>query len=265
MTGASSGLGVAFAHRLAARGADVVLVARRIARLEELAERLREDHGVSATALACDLADPDAAAALTERLDELDLPIDVLVNNAGAGVHELFAASEWEPQRDQIQVNVTSLVELAHRIGVRMAERGGGHILNVASVGAYLPVPGFATYAASKSFVRSFSEAIAAELAPRGVRVCCMSPGGIDTEFFQAAGQPVPGWMRLFLMSPDRCARIGLSALFGCRRDIVSGWSNALGMFALRFIPRWFSVLIAGALMGKRAAPPRLVASGPTS
>ncbi|MCC6877258.1 MAG: SDR family oxidoreductase [Sandaracinaceae bacterium] len=257
VTGASSGLGAAFARQLARRGADVVLVARRADRLEALAEELRAELGVEATPLAYDLADPISARALVAELDARGLAVDLLINNAGAGLHADFLATEWERQRAQIQLNLVSLVELTHALGAKMAERGRGHVLNVASIGAFLPVPGYATYAASKAFVRNFSEAIAHELAPRGVRVCCLSPGGIDTEFFEVSGQPMASWMKLALMSPERCARIGLRALFGCRRSVVSGFSNALAMLSLRFVPRWLAVIAATIFMGKPAAPPK--------
>lgn len=258
VTGASSGLGVSFARALAARGARVVVTARRLERLEALAAELRKDHSVDAVAIASDLASPGGARALLRELDERELAIDVLVNNAGGGKQAFFLASDWESVRAQIQLNVTSLVELTHSLAARMAERGRGHVLNVASIGAYLPVPGYATYAASKALVRGFSEAVAQELAGSGVRVCCLCPGGIDTEFFDAAGQRVSWWLKLGLMSPDRCARIGLRALFGCRRNVVSGLSNALAVFLMRFAPRYLITRIAGALMGpSRALPAR--------
>jgi short-subunit dehydrogenase len=253
VTGASSGLGAAFARQLAARGADVVLVARRMERLTALASELEAAHGVRARSLACDLAAPEAVGALVRELDEQGLAPDILVNNAGAGVQECLMDTEWPAVHGQIQLNVTSLIQLTHVLAVRMRARGRGHILNVASIGAYVPVPGYAVYAAAKAFVLHFSEAIAHELGGSGVRVCCLSPGGIDTEFFQAAGQSVAPWMRLALMSPERCARIGLSALFGCRRSVVSGYGNTLGMFLTRFLPRWLMIVVAGAFMGKRA------------
>ncbi len=259
VTGASSGLGVAFARQLAARGADVVLVARRVERLERLATELRQTYGVRAVAWGGDLAAIDAVDGLLRWLDAQGLAVDVLINNAGAGVHEPLVDSAWGALQTQIQLNVTALVKLTHALGQQMKARGRGHILNVASIGAFVPVPGYATYSAAKAFVRSFSEAVAHELGASGVRVCCLSPGGIDTEFFAASGQPVPRWMKLALMRPERCARIGLGALFGCRRSVVSGYSNALGIFLTRFLPRWLIVLVVGMLMGRRG-PPALAA-----
>lgn len=238
ITGASSGLGAAFARQLAARGADVVLVARRAARLEELAAELRATAGVRAVVLPCDLGSAEGAAGLLRELEARGIAVDVLVNNAGAGLHAPLAESSWSDVDAQLQLNVASLARLTHALAAPMRARGRGHILNVASIGAFIPVPGYATN----------------ELRGSGVRVCCLSPGGIDTEFFQAAAQPVSGWMKLGLMSPERCARIGLAALFGCRRSVVSGYANALGMSLTRFAPRWILALVAGAFMGRGAA-----------
>ncbi|MFO0547002.1 MAG: SDR family oxidoreductase [Polyangiaceae bacterium] len=251
VTGASSGLGVAFARQLAQRGFDLVLVARRVDRLTALAAELSREHGVEAIALGCDLGSPVAIEGLLAELRDRGLEIDVLVNNAGAAAHRPLLASSWQTLEGQLQLNIGAVVQLTRALAERMSERRKGHILNVASIGAFLPVPGFATYAAAKAFVRSFSEAVAEELSRSGVRVCCLSPGGVDTEFFQVAGQEVDPWMRLALMSPARCARIGLRALFGCRRSIVSGYSNALAMFATRFLPRWLLAMVAGLLMSR--------------
>jgi uncharacterized protein len=248
VTGASSGLGASFAKQLAARGAAMILVARRKARLDALAEELRKEYSVEVRSIEADLAAPGSAEALWAQVGV----VDVLINNAGSALHENFGDCEWASIEHQIQLDVTSLVRLTHLAAVDMRARGSGHVLNVASIGAYLPVPSFAVYAAAKAFVRNFSEAIAEELAPSGVRVCCLCPGGTDTEFFSASKQTVPGWMRLVLMSPDRCARIGLSALFCRRRNVISGWSNKLGMWSLRFLPRLLIVKVAQLVMGKR-------------
>ena len=254
VTGASSGMGAEMARQLAEMGADVVLVARREDRLEALAEEITTQRGARAHVIACDLGVAGGAARLLDALDVRDLQPDVLINNAGAGLHAGFADSSWDAVHSQIQLNVTSLVELTHALGARMRARGEGYILNVASIGAYLPVPNFATYAASKAFVRNFTEAVAHELADSGVRVCCLCPGGIATEFFDAARQTLPWYARFALMSPERCARIGLEALFGCRRNIVSGFSNAAGMLALRLLPRRVMVWIGAMAMGRPKA-----------
>jgi hypothetical protein len=260
VTGASSGIGRAFAVRLAARGANLVIVARRQAELDALAIELRKDHQIEVTVVAIDLATATAAADLYARTEGAGRAIDVLINNAGFGTHQYFLEQDWAKVHQQLQLNIVTLTELTHRFGQAMSQRGRGHILNVGSIGAYTPCPTYATYAAGKAYVRDFTEAIAHELAPRGVRVCCLCPGGTITEFHQVAGQTVPGWMRAMAFMPaDRCAAIGLRALFGWRRNVVSGVGNKIGMWALRFVPRRMIVWIGARSMGK----PRLAAPAP--
>lgn len=252
VTGASSGIGRAFAQQLAGRKANLVIAARREADLEALAAELRTAHGVKVDVIAIDLSAPTAVASLCDRIDALGVTVDVLINNAGFGEHKYFVEQDWERVRQQLQLNIVTLTELSHRFGKAMAARGGGHILNVSSIGAYTPCPTYATYAAGKAYVRDFTEAIAYELAPRGVRVCSLCPGGTETGFHQVSGQTVPGWMKATaFMSADRCARIGLDSLFGWRRNVVTGVSNKLGMWLLRFVPRRMIVWISARSMGK--------------
>ena len=257
VTGASSGIGAAFARALAARGADLVIAARRQAELDALAETLRKAHVVKVDVIAIDLGTAGAAADLFARTEGAGRTIDLVINNAGFGEHQWFIEQQWERVAQQLQLNIVTLTELTHRFGKAMAARGRGHILNVSSIGAYTPCPTYATYAAGKAYVRDFSEAIAYELAPRGVRVCSLCPGGTESGFHQVAGQTVPGWMRATaFMSADRCAGIGLRALFGRRRNVVSGISNKLGMWMLRFVPRRMIVWISARSMGKPKALP---------
>jgi short-subunit dehydrogenase len=259
VTGASSGLGVSFARQLAERGADLVITARRADRLETLASELRERHGVRVTVLPLDLSEPGAPARLVEQTERAGLAVDVLVNNAGGGIHQHFLDIAWERTARQIQLNVVSLTELTWRFARTMLERRRGWVLNVSSIGGYTPTPSYATYSAGKAFVRDFTEAIAYELRGTPVRVCCLCPGGTVTEFHQAAGHELPSSFRATFMSADRCAAIGLRALFGGRRNIVSGWVNKIGMFLLRLIPRRAAVRVAARTMGPpRKAPPQL-------
>jgi short-subunit dehydrogenase len=256
VTGASSGIGVAFARQLAARGMDLVLAARREAEMQALAAELRERHGRTVTVIPLDLATPTAAAELFARTEGAGARVDVLVNNAGFGTHQTFVDTTWETLQRQLQLNVVTLTELSHRFGAVMAARGTGWILNVASIGAYVPCPGYATYAAGKAYVRNFTEALAAELAGRGVRVTSLCPGATESEFALVAGQEVNALQRLAFMSAERCAAIGLRSLFGWRRNVVSGWLNKAGMFALRFLPRRLMVWIGGLIMGPPSPPP---------
>lgn len=257
VTGASSGIGAAFARNLAARGCNLVLAARRQAELDALADALRAAHKIEVEVVAIDLGVAGAAATLFDRTEGAGRVVDVLINNAGFGEHQYFVEQTWDRVAQQLQLNIVTLTELSHRFGRAMAARGRGHLLNVSSIGAYTPSPTYATYSAGKAYVRDFSEAIAYELAPRGVRVCSVCPGLTITEFHQVAGQTLPGWMkRVASMSADRCAAIGLRGLFGWRRNVVTGVSNKLSMWMLRFVPRRMMVWIAARSMGR----PRLAA-----
>ena len=250
VTGASSGLGAAFARLLASRGANLVVAARRAENLEALSEELSSKHGVEVKVIPLDLGDPGAAKALFDATEGAGLPVDLLVNNAGGGLHRYFLDTSWEQVRQQIQVNLVSLTELTWRFAKAMVARGGGHILNVASVGAYSPSPTYAVYSATKAFVRDATEAIAFELRDTGVRVCSLCPGIVFTEFHKAAGHEVSALVRSTGMSADACAAIGLSALLRGRRNIVSGIMNKLSMQLLRFLPRRWIVWVAARSMG---------------
>jgi hypothetical protein len=252
VTGASSGIGVSMARQLAAAGASLVITARRKDRLDALAKELREAHGTDVVTIALDLGKPDAPAALFEATEGAGKPIDVLVNNAGFGTQERFDRMPWAKAAEQIQLNVVSLTELTHRFLGAMLTRDRGHVLNVASIGAYMPVPWYATYAAGKAYVRNFTEAVASELAATNVRVCCLCPGGTRTEFLDVSGQKATWLVNASMMSSDRCARIGLAALFRGRRNIVSGFANSLMCWSLRFVPRRLIVWVAGLVMGKQ-------------
>jgi uncharacterized protein len=254
VTGASSGLGAAFARDLAARGASLVITARRAGNLEALAKELRDRHGVAVEVIALDLAAPGAPAELHARTEGAGRSIDVLVNNAGGGIHQYFVETAWDRVAKQIQLNVVALTELTHLFTRAMLARGRGHVLNVASVGAYSPTPSFATYSATKAFVRDFTEALAHELRATDVRVCCVCPGLTRSEFREAAGaSELSPAVAATMMSAEDCVAIGLDALFAGRRNVITGILNKIGMWLLRFLPRRTIVWSAALAMG---APP---------
>jgi uncharacterized protein len=261
VTGASSGLGTEFARQLAKKGAHLVIAARRRANLEKLALELSAAHNVDVQVIEIDLSEPDAARKLFEATEGAGKPIEVLVNNAGGGVHQNFVDTDWDRLQRQVQLNVVTLTELTWRCARAMKARGSGYILNVSSIGAYTPSPTYSTYSAGKAFVRDFSEAIAYELRGTNVRVCSLCPGGTNTEFHLAAGQELPKIFRATFMSAKDCAAIGLSALFRGRRNIVSGVMNAVSMWMLRFLPRRAIVWIAAKTMGKPKALPSATAA----
>ncbi len=238
VTGASSGIGAECARLLAGRGYDVVIVARRLKRLEALAKEIESAHGVRVTPMQLDISVAGAAEELFARTEGAGIAIEVLVNNAGFGTQGFFPDIPWDKTAEQLQLNVVSLTELTQRFTAAMRARGAGYVLNVASIGAYMPVPGYATYAAGKAYVRNFSEALAHELRGSGVQVCCLCPGPTETEFIAVSGQSVPAWQKIAFMSAGRCARIGIRALFSGRRLVVSGFVNTLMMWSLRWLPR---------------------------
>jgi short-subunit dehydrogenase len=250
VTGASSGIGAAIARALAQRGANLVLVARRRDRLDALAEKLRE-FDVDVLVEVMDLSDSGAAARLLRRTEGNDLAIDILVNNAGLGHYETFVASDWSIIEQQLRVNLVALTELTHRFLPAMIARGHGHVMNVASVGAYAPTPNFAVYTATKAYVRHLSEALDFELAGTGVRTICVNPGGTKTEFTDHANQVVKPTGERLMMSAERCAEIAVEKMLAGRRSVVTGWTNALGMWALRLLPRATYPWLAGMTMSQ--------------
>lgn len=183
VTGASTGIGNAFARALAARDHDLVLVARDSGRLAALAAELGDRHGTACEVLAADLVDADALARVEARLEDRSRPVELLVNNAGLGTQGRF----WEGPRDAedrvVQLNVRAVLRLAHAALAPMVERGRGGVINVSSIAGVAPVPGTATYSASKAFVTYLSEALHEELRGTGVRVMALAPGFVRTEF----------------------------------------------------------------------------------
>jgi short-subunit dehydrogenase len=238
VTGASSGIGRAIARGLAAAGCHVVITARRGDRLEALATELREAHKVRVDCVALDLAEAGAPAKLVEAATAGG-DVDVLVNSAAFGTFGAFADTPWEKQATLVRLDIDAVVELTHRFLARIRAAGRrAWILNVSSVLGFVPMPRYASYAASKAYVRSFSEALAAECAGTSISVTCVSAGGTDTEFFDVATQPVNWFFRALLMSPERFARIALRAMVARRRSVVAGFVNSLAAFSTRFLPR---------------------------
>lgn len=184
VTGASKGIGRAYALELARRGADVVLVARSTTSLEELAAEIRAEHGVKAETIGADLADAAGPRAVADAVADRGLTIDLLVNNAGSGSVGPFFERPFAPNSQSVALNITGLMELTHLLGRDMVARGAGGIINVASTAAFQPIPYMASYGATKAFVLSFTEAVAEELRGTGVRLMAAHPGQTATGFF---------------------------------------------------------------------------------
>jgi short-subunit dehydrogenase len=216
VTGASAGIGAAFARELAMRGCALVLTARRLDRIEALARELRTAHGVDAHAIAADLADPETPARLCAELARRGLIIDILINNAGYGVPGHFLAPSWQTHADFLQVMVTAPCELVHRLLPGMRERGYGRIANIASLAGLVPgSAGHTLYAAAKAFLIKFSQSLALENAAHGVKVCAVCPGFTYSEFHDVTGtrsvvSRMPRWM---WQTAEAVAQDGLAAL----------------------------------------------------
>jgi hypothetical protein len=246
VTGASSGIGAAFARELARRGMHVALAARREDRLRALADEVASAHRVHTLVLPADLGAPGAAGELWSRAAE-GRDIHLLVNNAGFGLKGAFHELPLDRQAEMVRVNCIAPLELAHHALGQMRGRGGG-IVNVASIAGAQPIPLIATYAATKAFLISLSEALAAESADAGVRVVTVNPGPVKTEFQAVAGTEVrdrsPG-----VRTPEQVVDAALHALDAGRTTVTPGLANRLAMAAVRVAPRGLVIRAAKAVM----------------
>ena len=250
ITGASSGIGAAFARKLAKRGRNVLLVARSEEKLIALCNELGRVSGARAQYCVMDLTEPDAAMRLLEETHKRELVIDMLVNNAGFGSMGDFSRLELSTELEIIDLNVKSLVDLTYRFLLPMRDRRQGTIINVASTAGFQAVPFMATYAATKAFVLSFSEALAEENRRHGIRVLALCPGVTDTNFFAASKIDRPP-MRTIQTAED----VVDAALRGLRRGkttVISGWTNWVTVEAERFVPRSVVTKVAAKALRSR-------------
>lgn len=247
VTGASAGIGEAVARELAGRGHGVTLVARREDRLRTLAGELADRFGVRAETMAVDLGDDSARATLPRRIEELGLEVEILVNNAGFGGGQDFARTERERLVSMVRVNCLALLDLQAAYLPQMVERGRGAVINIASTAAFQPLPGAATYGATKAFVLSLSEAVHEELKGTGVTLTAVCPGPVKTEFAEAAGlggaeEQVPG---VFWLSPESVAKSAVEAADDGKRAIIPGVLNRAGALTGQHAPRMLALPIA--------------------
>ena len=247
ITGASAGIGLELARQLAAGGAHLVLTARRVDRLQQLAAELAGKHGVNVEVFAADLARPEAPQQIYEFTSRKNLEIELLVNNAGFGafgyIHEIPA----ERMTEMIQVNCSAVVSLTRLYVAGMVERRHGDILILASTAAFQAVPFISAYAATKAFDLLFAEGIAEELRTFGVRVCALCPGSTNTEFQQVAEQPDRAFRSA--ETAEKVARVGLEALAAGKSYVISGAKNRLLMESQRVAPRSFVAKMAAKMM----------------
>ena len=241
VTGASSGIGEAFAELFAAEGFDIVITARREDRLRAVQSRLQQRYGSRVELIVEDLERPDAPARLCAELEARGLRIDALVNNAGYGVPGTYLASSWEVHARFLQIMVTAVAELTHRLLPGMVERQYGRIINVASLAGLVPSPaGHTLYAASKAFLIKFSEALSHEVRGDGVLVTALCPGFTYSEFHDITGtrammNRMPGWM--WMSAPD-VARKGYDAVMAGKSVVVPGRLNSAIATLVRVLPQ---------------------------
>lgn len=244
ITGASGGIGEEFAVQLAARGASLVLVARRTNKLEQLRAALLERHpGLTIDVITADLSEPGAAADVARQVEAAGRRIDILINNAGSAFHGQFADQDPERIATQIQLNAGSVAGLTARFLPSMLEGRHGLVINVASTAAFQPVPTMAVYAATKAFVLSFTEALWQETRGSGVRVLALCPGATDTGFFAAASEQP--FMTRGRQTPEQVVRTALTAIGRTSPTVVSGLMNRLTVMAPRLSPRRFVPAVA--------------------
>ena len=251
VTGASSGIGAELCRELASRGHGLTLVARRRKRLEKLAKELE----VPVTIEPCDLADPDERKRLIGALGR-GRPIAGVCNNAGYGTVGRFADLPLDRELMEVRLNVEALVELTGAFLPQMIERGAGSILNVASTASFQPLPNMAVYAATKAFVRSFSEATHSELSGSGVSVTTLCPGFTETEFAETAGagsfeQQFPGFI---VLDAKDVARDAVKGMESGSRSVVPGVLHKAHALSSRFVPNTILLPIAKRLTEDRLA-----------
>jgi short-subunit dehydrogenase len=238
VTGATSGIGAAFARHLAGRAYNLVLVARDEARLDETASILRREHGVEVTTLSADLSTPDGQALAADRVANPDRPIDLLVNNAGRSLNTPFLRSTPEAEAGLLYLNVHAVMRLTHAALPPMVARRSGSIVNVSSVAGFgAAMPG-STYPASKAWVTNFTESVALSVAPFGVRVMALCPGYVRTEFHGRAGINMSKTPNFLWLDADRLVADAMRDLRRGKVISIPDWKYKVAVFGLRHLPR---------------------------
>ena len=243
ITGASSGLGEEFARQLAGSFDRMILVARRPARLDQIAESIRETNPDTAVmVVAADLSNSDERQALVEKTDEAGFVPDMLINNAGLGDYGEFKTSRWEDVDQMLRVNIEALTHLSHLFAPKMIKRGAGVILNVSSLASTLPIPDFAVYAATKAYVSSFTEALRIELKDHGVRVLSLCPGPVKTEFGEVArregeSRGMPPAHKSFYVSKEQVVVEALSGIDNDKARVFPGLQIAAAGLLIGALP----------------------------
>jgi short-subunit dehydrogenase len=239
VTGATAGIGAAFARRLAADGYDLVLVARDAGRLEAYAKELTAAHGGAAEVLPADLSTDEGADKVARRLaDESAEPVDLLINNAGIGLKSSFLRNDYADEARVLRLNVAAVMRLTHAVLPAMTARGHGAIVNVSSVAGFGALQPGSTYAATKAWVTVFSESVGLSARRHGVRVLALCPGFVRTEFHERAGIDTAGSPEWMWLKADDVVKVALRDLGRGRLVSVPDWRYKSAVFALRHLPR---------------------------
>ena len=239
ITGASSGIGLNFSHKFAGSGHDVILVARSEEKLRTLSQEIENQYGVKAYVFKADLSKPEASKKLYEEIKAKGIRVDILINNAGFGLFGEFEETDISKELEMIQVNITALTELSKYFGKEMVSRKSGQILNVASTAAFQPGPLMAVYYATKAYVLSFSEALANEWEPHGVKVTALCPGATRTGFSDAAELQSSKLFQSGVMSVEEVVEEGYKQMMTNNKTvIIPGMKNRMLTHSIRFMPR---------------------------
>jgi short-subunit dehydrogenase len=255
ITGASAGIGLALARLFAARGHECALVARREAQLNALADEIARSGRLRPHVLALDLTAPDAGERVAKELAVRGLEPAIVINNAGFGLRGDAADLDCGEQLAMIDLNARALTDLSLRFVASLKRHSGG-VINIASLSGFMPGPGMAVYFAGKAFVVRFSDALAREFRPLGIKVTCVCPGPVPTEFQGRAGLGEDHLPRFLTLPAERIAQDAYDAFVRGRRLVVPGFANKVVTVLARFLPRGF-VLSLAATYQMKAAPPK--------
>ncbi|MCF6172059.1 MAG: SDR family oxidoreductase [Bacteroidales bacterium] len=250
ITGASSGIGLELARLHAAKGDNLVLVARNKAKLDELKQELEATNNISVTTIKKDLSLPDAAREVYDETQEKNIRVDYLINNAGFGDFGLFYETDWEKELRMINLNITSLTQFCKLYLKEMIKRGSGKIMNVSSTAAFQPGPTMAVYFATKAFVLHFSEAIGNEVGDKGITVTALCPGATESGFPAAAGMGTDNFIdKKKIPTSKEVAAYGYKAMMKGKAVAIHGLMNALMVNSIRLTPRSLTVKVVRKMM----------------
>jgi uncharacterized protein len=252
ITGASKGIGKALAGEFANQGHSLILTARSKELLEALADQLRKQFKIEVHLIAADLSKAGGSDEIFQFCQTNGFKLDVLVNNAGFGLWDAFDKQPVESWEEMLQVNVTSPQRLMSLFLPQLKQEKKSFILNVASVASYQPIPWMSVYGATKSYLVALSRGLRVELAGTNVKVCCLCPGGVHTEFSARAGnEAIVNQTKLFHMTAEKIARITVRKMKNGRAEFVPGWYNQFAVLLTKFIPKAWAIASAGKLFRK--------------